>query len=38
MKWVTRKNAKVGRIACPWLIRNSIDNSAEFLFVSAEEE
>lgn len=37
MKWVTRKNAKVDRIACPWLIRNFIDNNAEFLFVSAEE-
>lgn len=37
MKWVTRKNAKVDRIACPWLIKNFIDNNAEFLFVSAEE-
>ena len=37
MKWVTRKNAKVDRIACPWLIRNFIDNNSEFLFVSAEE-
>lgn len=37
MKWVTRKNAKVDRIACPWLIRNFIDNNAEFLFVAAEE-
>jgi hypothetical protein len=37
MKWVTRKNAKVDRIACPWLIKNFIDKDAEFLFVSPEE-
>ncbi len=33
MKWVTRENAKVDRIACPWLIRRFIDKDAEFLFV-----
>jgi hypothetical protein len=37
MKWVTRKNAKVDRVACPWLIRRFIDKDAEFLFVPAEE-
>ncbi|MEA2668790.1 MAG: hypothetical protein QOJ33_1724 [Chloroflexota bacterium] len=37
MKWVTRKNAKVDRIACPWLIRRFIDQDAEFLFVPTEE-
>jgi hypothetical protein len=37
MKWVTRKNAKVDRIACPWLIRRFVDKDAEFLFVPAEE-
>jgi hypothetical protein len=37
MKWVTRENAKVDRIACPWLIRRYIDQDAEFLFVPAEE-
>lgn len=37
MKWVTRKNANVDRIACPWLIRRFVDPDAEFLFVSAEE-
>jgi len=37
MKWVTRKNANVDRIACPWLIKRFIDHDAEFLFVSAEE-
>ena len=33
MKWVTRKNAAVDRIACPWLIRRFIDKDAEFLYV-----
>jgi hypothetical protein len=37
MKWVTRKNANVDRIACPWLIRRFVDKDAEFLFVPAEE-
>jgi hypothetical protein len=37
MKWVTRKNANVDRIACPWLIKRFIDRDAEFLFVAAEE-
>lgn len=33
MKWVTRKSAKVDRIACPWLVRRHVDPQAEFLFV-----
>ncbi len=37
MKWVTRKNANVDRIACPWLIRRFVDPQAEFLFVPTEE-
>jgi hypothetical protein len=37
MKWVTRENANVDRIACPWLIRRFIDSDAEFLFVSRDE-
>jgi hypothetical protein len=37
MKWVTRENAKVDRIACPWLIRRFVDPHAEFLFVPAEQ-
>jgi hypothetical protein len=37
MKWVTREDAKVDRIACPWLIRKFIDKEAEFLFVPADE-
>jgi hypothetical protein len=37
MRWVTRENTKVGRIACPWLNRRLIDPEAEFLFVPAGE-
>ncbi len=37
MKWVTRENANVDRIACPWLIRRFIDPEAEFLFVSRDD-
>src|SRR5438093_905238 len=33
MKWITRKNIKVDRVACPWLIQRFIDPDAEFLFV-----
>lgn len=37
MKWVTRKNASVDRIACPWLVKRFIDPHAEFLFVAAQD-
>jgi hypothetical protein len=37
MKWITRKNIKVDRVACPWLIRRFIDPDAEFLFVDEGE-
>ena len=37
MKWVTRKNANVDRIACPWLISRFVDPQAQFLYVSAAE-
>jgi hypothetical protein len=33
MKWITRKNVKVDRVACPWLIKRFIDSEAVFLFV-----
>jgi hypothetical protein len=36
MKWITRENAKVDRIACPWLIRRFIDKDAEFIFVAKD--
>src|ERR1041385_1482213 len=37
MKWITRENVKVDRVACPWLIKKFVDPDAEFLFVSAEQ-
>ena len=37
MVFVTRKNAAVDRIACPWLIRRFVDRNAEFLFVEPQE-
>lgn len=37
MRFVTRKNAAVDRIACPWLIRRFIDSDAEFLYVDAPD-
>lgn len=37
MRWVTRKNAAVDRIACPWLVRRFIDAGAEFLYVDAQD-
>jgi len=37
MKWITRENAKVDRVACPWLIRRFIDKDAQFLFVPKDE-
>jgi hypothetical protein len=37
MKWVTRKNANVDRVACPWLIKRFIDPDAEFLYAEAEQ-
>jgi hypothetical protein len=37
MKWVTRENANVDRIACPWLIRRFIDKDAEFLYVPRDQ-
>jgi hypothetical protein len=33
MKWITRRNIKVDRVACPWLIRRFVDKDAEFIFV-----
>lgn len=37
MKWVTRKNANVDRVACPWLIKRFVDKEAAFLYVSADQ-
>jgi hypothetical protein len=37
MKWITRANVKVDRVACPWLIRTFVDKDAEFLFVPVDQ-
>lgn len=37
MKWVTRENARVDRIACPWLVRKFVDPKAEFLYVPKDQ-
>jgi hypothetical protein len=37
MKWMTRVNIKVDRVACPWLIRRFIDPQAQFLFVEESQ-
>jgi hypothetical protein len=37
MRWITRENIKVDRVACPWLIRRFVDTEAEFLFVPESE-
>jgi len=37
MKWITRKNIKVDRVACPWLIRRFVDKDAEFIFVEESD-
>ena len=37
MRWITRKDVIVDRVACPWLIKTYIDPKAEFLFVEEQE-
>jgi hypothetical protein len=37
MKWITRKNVKVDRVACPWLIRRFVDKDSEFIFVEEDQ-
>ena len=37
MKWITRRNIKVDRVACPWLIKRFVDPEAEFLFVEEKD-
>lgn len=37
MKWITRERPKIDRIACPWLIKNFVDNEAEFIYVPKKE-
>src|SRR5678816_271263 len=37
MKWVTRKQIRVNRVATAWLIHRFIDLQAEFIFVEPDE-
>ena len=37
MRWITRENVKVDRVACPWLIKRFVDPDAKFLFVPEGE-
>ena len=37
MKWITRERPKIDRIACPWLIKNFVDDEAEFFYVPKEQ-
>jgi len=37
MIWITRKDVKVDRVACPWLIKRFVDPDAEFLFVEEKD-
>ncbi len=37
MKWITREDVKVDRVACPWLIKKFIDKEAEFHFVPSDQ-
>jgi hypothetical protein len=36
MKWITRENANVDRIACPWLIKRFVDADAEFIYAPGD--
>jgi hypothetical protein len=38
MKWITRENVKVDRVACPWLVRRFIDADAVFEFLPADTD
>jgi hypothetical protein len=37
VKWVTRENVHVDRVACPWLIKRFVDPQAHFLFVPPDK-
>jgi hypothetical protein len=37
MKWITRKQVMVDRVACPWIIKKFVDKDAEFYFVPADQ-
>ena len=37
MKWITRERPKIDRLACPWLIKNFVDEDAEFIYVAKDQ-
>ena len=37
MKWITRRDVKVDRVACPWLIKRFVDPQAQFFFVEEKD-
>ena len=37
MNWITRKDIKVDRVACPWLIKRFVDPQAKFIFVEEKD-
>ena len=37
MKWITLERPKIDRIASPWLIKNFVDEDAEFIYVPFSE-
>lgn len=37
MKWITRANVNVDRVACPWLIKKFVHKDVEFYFVPADQ-
>jgi hypothetical protein len=37
MKWVTRRQIRVNRVATAWLIQRFVDHEAEFLFVEPDQ-
>jgi hypothetical protein len=37
MKWITRENANVDRVACPWLVKRFVDEEAEFIYAPADQ-
>ena len=37
MNWITRENANVDRVACPWLVKRFVDADAEFLCAPADK-
>ncbi len=37
MKWITRERPKIDRLACPWLLKRFVDETAEFIYVPFDQ-